>query len=207
MQLLWSPRSPFVRKVMIVAHETGLVGQIETVRAVASMAKVNPEILQHNPLGKIPVLLTADAGPLFDSRVICEYLDGLHSGPPIFPVDRMKRFAALRRAALGDGLLDVLLLLRNEAGRPDGVPSKIYLAGFEQKIGASLAALEQEATALDAAEFDIGHVSIGCALGYLDFRFGERDWRRDCPRLANWHARFEARPSAIATLPGDEATA
>lgn len=205
MQLLWSPRSPFVRKVMIVLHETGLAGQVETVRAVASMAKVNPEILAHNPLGKIPVLLTDDVGAIFDSPVICEYLDGRHDGPLLFPADRDERIAALSRQALADGLLDVLLLTRNEAGRPDGAPSPTYLAGFETKIAASLKALERHAPTLDQSPFGIGHIAIGCALGYLDFRFAERNWRAAHPALAQWSAGFEARPSAQATRASDEA--
>ena len=205
MQLLWSPRSPFVRKVMIVLHETGLLDRVETVRAVASMANVNPDILRHNPLGKIPVLITPHHGAIYDSPVICEYLDGLHAGVPMFPAEGSARITALRRQALGDGLLDVLLQTRNEAGRPDGAPSPTYLAGFETKVAAALTALEAEAVALAGSAFDIGHIAIGCALGYLDFRFSDRDWRRDHPALAEWHAGFEARPSALATQPGEGA--
>ncbi len=171
------------------------------------MAKVNPEILRHNPLGKIPVLLTADQGVIYDSAVICEYLDGLHNGPRLFPTDPADRLVALRRQALGDGLLDVLLLLRNEVGRPDGAPSPTYLAGFEQKVAAALAALEPEAPDLDKSSFGIGHIAIGCGLGYLDFRFSDRDWRSAHPALAAWYGTFAARPSSLATLPGDEAAA
>lgn len=192
---------------MIALHETGLTDRVETIRAVASMAKVNSDILQHNPLGKIPVLLTADQGAIYDSPVICEYLDGLHKGTRLFPAAPAERIVALRRQALGDGLLDVLLLLRNEAGRPDGTPSPTYLAGFEQKIVAALAALEDEAPTLDSSAFGIGHIAIGCALGYLDFRFMDRDWRSTHPALAGWHAGFEARPSALATTPGDGSAA
>jgi glutathione S-transferase len=200
-QLLWSPNSPFVRKVMIVLHETGLTDRVGTVRAVASMAKVNAEILEHNPLGKIPVLLTEKFGAIYDSPVICEYLDGLHTGARLFPEDNSNRFLALKRQALGDGLLDVLLLTRNEAGRPDGTPSPTYLTGFEKKIAASLHAMEQDASKLGESAFSIGHIAYGCALGYLDFRFSDRDWRGAHPVLARWHATFEARPSALSTRP------
>jgi glutathione S-transferase len=188
---------------MILLHETDLVGRVQTVRAVASMAKVNPEILRHNPLGKIPVLLTDEYGAIYDSAVICEYLDGLHDGPRLHPLHGSERITALRRQALGDGLLDVLLVMRNEVARPDGAPSPTYLAGFEQKVAAALAALEAEAPALGTGAFSIGHIAIGCALGYLDFRFSERDWRSGHKALAAWHAQFEARPSALATIPGD----
>ena len=171
------------------------------------MSKVNPEIVRHNPLGKIPVLLTDDLGPIFDSTVICAYLDQLHDGPRLHPSDAPDRITALRRQALGDGMLDVLLLMRNEVARPDGAPSPTYLAGFEQKVAASLAALEAEAPALGDSAFSIGHIAIGCALGYLDFRFSDRDWRVGHPALASWHAQFELRPSVIATTPGDESVA
>jgi glutathione S-transferase len=191
---------------MILLHETEMVERVRTVRAVASMAKVNPAIQQHNPLGKIPVLLT-DHGAIYDSTVICEYLDGLHEGPRLFPSDGTDRITALRRQALGDGLLDVLLLMRNEVSRPDGAPSPTYLAGLEQKLVAALAALEAEAPTLGDSAFSIGHIAIGCALGYLDFRFGDRDWRGGHPALALWHAQFEMRPSARATIPGDEGAA
>ena len=207
MQLLWSPRSPFVRKVMIVLHETGLTPRVETIRAVASMAKVNPQILQHNPLGKIPALLTSEHGAIYDSPVICEYLDGLHNGTRLFPADATSRILALRRQALGDGLIDLMLLMRNEASRPDGVPSPTYLAGFEQKLAAGLDALEAEAPNLDKSAFGIGHIAIGCALGYLDFRFSDRDWRSAHPSLAAWYEGFAARASSLATLPGDGAAA
>lgn len=207
MQLLWSPRSPFVRKVMIVLHEVGLTDRVKTIRAVASMAKVNPDILKHNPLGKIPILLTPDQGAIYDSPVICEYLDGLHLGTRLFPADPVDRILALRRQATGDGLLDLLLLLRNEVARPDGTPSPTYLAGFEQKVAAVLDALETEAPAVGQSAYGIGHIAIGCALGYLDFRFSDRDWRSGHPALAGWQAKFEARPSSLATLPGDEAAA
>ena len=192
---------------MIVLHEVGLKYRVETIRAVASMAKVNPDILKHNPLGKIPILLTPDQGAIYDSPVICEYLDGLHLGTRLFPADPVDRILALRRQATGDGLLDLLLLLRNEVARPDGTPSPTYLAGFEQKVAAVLDALETEAPALGQSAYGIGHIAIGCALGYLDFRFSDRDWRSGHPALAGWQAKFEARPSSLATLPGDEAAA
>lgn len=192
---------------MIVLHEVGLTDRVKTIRAVASMAKVNPDILKHNPLGKIPILLTPDQGAIYDSPVICEYLDGLHLGTRLFPADPVDRILALRRQATGDGLLDLLLLLRNEVARPDGTPSPTYLAGFEQKVAAVLDALETEAPAFGQSAYGIGHIAIGCALGYLDFRFSDRDWRGGHPALAGWQAKFEARPSSLATLPGDEAAA
>ncbi len=117
MKLHWSPRSPFVRKVMIVAHELGLTERIARVRTVAATTRPHPELMQDNPLSKIPTLVLDDGTVLYNSRVICEYLDGLHGGRTFFPADTKTRMVALRRQALGDGCLDFLLLLRNERER------------------------------------------------------------------------------------------
>jgi glutathione S-transferase len=136
--------------------------------------------------------------------VICEYLDHLHDGPKLFPLPFEERMTALRRQALGDGLLDALVLWRGELSRPAEQQSQAYLKSFSVRNEATLAALEREAPALEHSAYSIGHVAIGCALSYLDFRFAERQWRRDFPRLAAWHATFAARASARATKPVDD---
>ncbi len=205
MKLHWSPRSPFVRKVMIVAHETGIADRLQRVRTVAAMMKPHAELMVDNPLSKIPTLVLADGTVLYDSAVICEYFDGLHSGPKLFPSTPRERMTALRRQALGDGLLDALVLWRGEIMRPAEQQSKPYLASFAARNEAALASLEREAPDLEASAFSIGHVAIGCALAYLDFRFADRQWRNDHPRLAAWHAPFLARPSVRATEPVDDA--
>jgi len=202
MKLHWSPRSPFVRKVMIVAHETGLVGRLDCVRTVAATTRPHALLMEDNPLSKIPTLVLDDGSVLYDSRVICEYLDGLHGGPKLFPADPKERMVALRRQALGDGCLDFLLLLRNEGERMQVSP--VHVASYETKRAAVLHALEGEACALAHAPFTIGHVAIGCALAYLDFRFAQYDWRKDHPAIARWHAAFCARPSVRATEPIDD---
>lgn len=199
MKLHWSPRSPFVRKVMIVAHETGLADRIARVRSVAVMASPNPAIMADNPLNKIPTLVLDDGSALYDSRVICEYLDGLQGGGKLFPPAGALRFAALRRQALGDGLMDLLVLWRSERSRPVGARSQPLLDAFALKIAAALDALEKDASMLVREPFTIGHVAIGCALSYLDFRFADLNWRDGRPALERWHAGFEARPSAQCT--------
>ena len=110
---------------------------------------------------------------------------------------------ALRREALGDGFLDFLLLMRNKRERAH--PSDAHLAAFTAKKQAVLRALDREAGQLAASSFGIGHIAIGCALSYLDFRFGKEDWRPDRPGLARWHADFCARPAVRATEPVDDA--
>ncbi len=201
MKLHWSPRSPFVRKVMIVAHERGLIDRLNCVRTVAAMTTPHAELMRDNPLSKIPTLVLDDGTVLYDSPVICEYLDALDSKPQLFPIEREPRMRALRRQALGDGFLDLLVLARNERLREQ--PSQLHLTSAAVRTAAVLDSLEPEAGALAASAFDIGHIAIGCALSYLDFRFADQDWRKDHPRLASWHAGFAARPSVEATRPVD----
>ena len=205
MKLHWSPRSPFVRKVMIAAHEVGIADRLQCVRTVAAMMKPHAELMVDNPLSKIPTLVLDDGTVLYDSAVICEYFDGLHAGPKLFPSLPRERMTALRRQALGDGLLDALILWRGEMMRPAGQQSEPYLASFAARTEATLAALEREAPDLGSSAFSIGHVSIGCALAYLDFRFADRQWRNSRPRLAAWHAIFLARTSVGATEVVDDA--
>ena len=205
MKLHWSPRSPFVRKVMIVAHELGVVDRLQLVRTVAAMMKPHPELMIDNPLSKIPTLVLDDGMVLYDSAVICEYLDHLHDGPKLFPLPFDERLTALRRQALGDGLLDALVLWRGELSRPAEQQSQPYLKSFAARNEATLTALERETPALESSAYSIGHVAIGCALSYLDFRFADRQWRRDHLRLAGWHATFAARAAVGATEPIDDA--
>lgn len=200
MKLLWSPKSPYVRKVMICAQELGLTDQLELVRAVAAMLKPNPVIMRDNPLGKIPTLILDDGSTLFDSRVICEYLNDLAQGP-LFPREGAAKWQALRWHAFGDGLLDALILWRNERERVQ--PLAVLIDAFELKTRASLQRLEAEVQALRDAPFGMGHVALCCALGYLDYRFETLGWRTLAPRLADWYAAMRERPSIKTTEPID----
>src|ERR1700676_3665814 len=202
MKLHWSPRSPFVRKVMIIAHERAIAGRITCVRTVAAMTKPHAELMQDNPLSKIPTLVLDDGTVLYDSPVICEYLDSLDGAAKLFPKEPEARFTALRRQALGDGFLDLLVTLRNERERVQ--PSDVHLASAAARKAAVLESLEREAAALASTPFDIGHIAIGCALSYLDFRYADEDWRKGHLRIADWHASFAARPSVRATQPVDD---
>jgi len=197
MQLHWSSRSPFVRKVMVVAHEAGLADRIARVPTVVALTRLDQSLLPRNPLGKIPTLVLEDGTTLFDSVVICEYLDGLGGAPRLFPAAGPARIEALRRHALGNGAMDFLLLWRGELARTP--PDQRILDGFAAKLDAVLAAFEADVPALSAAPFGIGQVAIGCALSYLDFRWPEAGWREARPALAAWHAGFRARPSVKAT--------
>lgn len=197
MRLHWSSRSPFVRKVMVAAHERGLAGQIECLPTVVALTRPDLSLLPRNPLGKIPTLVLPDGSTLYDSLVICEYLDGLGSAPPLFPAPGPARIEALRRHALGNGFLDFLLLCRTEMGREQ--PDRRILDGFSAKQAAVLEALEAEAPRLGGEGMDIGRIAIGCALSYLDFRWPKCGWRGLHPALAAWHEGFAARPAVRAT--------
>jgi len=197
MRLWFNPASPFARKVRVVAREAGLTGRIEEINTLVNPVKPNAELARENPLVKIPALATPDQGTLYDSAVICEYLDTLHRGPKLFPSEPPAKWTALRRHALGDGLLELLILWRNERERSH--PADAYLQAFRAKFDATLDRLDEDAENLADTPFGIGHVAIGCGLSYADFRFLDLDWRGGHPRIAGWHATFSARPSVRAT--------
>ncbi|MDB5893564.1 MAG: glutathione S-transferase [Rhodoferax sp.] len=206
MKLHWSPRSPFVRKVVIVLLECGLRERVEFVRSVVAMAEPNLALMRDNPLSQIPTLVRDDGAVLYDSPLICEYLDTLHDGAPMCPPSGAARWLTLRRQALADGLLAVLLLWRQERIKTQVQQEPTWLAAFRLKIDIGLAALEGEADSFDAVHLDIGQIAIGCMLSYLDYRFADFNWRAPHPCLAAWHAQFSQRPSVLASVPDDTAT-
>ncbi len=203
MLLHWSPRSPYVRKVMIAAHEMGLQDRLHCVRTVVGGTTPHLELMRENPLGKIPTLVLADGTIIYDSPVLCEYLDTLHHGPKLFPAGA-ERITALRWLALGDGMLDISLALLSERSRPADKQSQPHMELWRGKLMACIPALEAEAVALSASAFSIGHIGIGIALAYLDFRFAELNWRDGNPKLTAWHEAFNMRPSVQAHLPVDD---
>ncbi len=200
LKLYWSPKSPYVRKVMICAHELGVVNRLKLVRAVAAMLKPNPEIMIDNPLSKIPTLVREDGLVLFDSVVICEYINDLVQGD-LFPDQGEAKWQALRWHALADGLLDVLILWRNERERVQ--PSLDLIAAFELKVRSTLTLLEQEVDALNTVPLNIGTLNVGCALGYLDYRFDGLQWRNVAPALSRWYATLSELDSFQTTQPVD----
>lgn len=204
MKLYWSPRSPFVRKVMVCAHELGLADRIEQEYALVSMTKVNPDVMRANPVGRIPALVTEDGMTLYDSNVICEYFDAEFGGSKLFPTKGRERWDALTRLALADGMLETGVLWRAERVKPAPQQSSPTLLAFEQKTKSALDAFEAWTPARDVTFVDIGDLALGVALGYLDFRFDTLDWRAHCPRTAQWFEAFNARPSMRATEPYEE---
>jgi len=202
MKLHWSPKSPYVRKVMVCAHELGLAHRIELVRSVAAMLRPNECLMVDNPLSKIPTLVLDDGSALFDSVVICEYLDTLAGGGHLFLAHPAVKWQALRWHALGDGLIDLLILWRNERERE--APLARLLSAFDLKARAVLRLLDQEAAQLEQAPFAIGHITIACALSYLDYRLHTVGWRQIAPRLHTWHEQIRHRPSLAVTEPRED---
>ena len=200
MLLHTNPASPFGRKVAVVAHETGLASRIEVRDQAVSPVSPNDAVAAANPLGKIPCLVTDDGEALYDSRVIAEYLDGLHGGARLFPAGGEARWRTLRRQALGDGIMDAAVAARYEAVlRPEAYRWDGWIEGQKRKVARGLDRLEAEAADLDGV--DIGLIAAGCALGYLDFRYPDWPWRPGRPRLAAWFERFDARASMQQTQP------
>ena len=199
MKLHWSPRSPYVRKVMVAAHELGLADRLTCVRSVAAMAVPNPAIMADNPLSKIPALVLDGGQVLIDSDVIVEYLDNLAGGGRLLPARGPARWEALSRQALASGLLDLLILWRNEREKPQAQQTQAWLDAFGVKVRATVDRCERDVPRFEAKPFDVGHVALGCALSYADFRFAGLGWRDGRPALVAWQAAFAARPAAVAT--------
>lgn len=199
MKLYFGPTSPYVRKVRVFAIETGLMDRIDLARVNITPVGPDASLCADNPVGKIPTLVRDDGVALFDSRVICEYLDGLHDGARMFPDNGEARWSALRRQALADGILDAAVGTRYETTlRPENFRWPDWVDGQMQKVRRSLDALQGEAF---GEAMDIGTISVACALGYMDFRFSDEGWRETRPALAAWFERFAARPSMRETLP------
>jgi len=199
MKLFFAAASPFARKVTVCAAELGIA--IERVAATPHPINRDRSVVAQNPLGKVPTAIADDGTVLFDSRVICEYLDAQAGGGRLFPAAGPARWQALAEQALADGLMDAGILLRYEAlTRPAEQQSDAWKAGQMDKIACALDALEAQAGGL-GDRVDIGSITIGCALGWLDFRFGDLGWRNGRPGLAGWFEAFDARPTMAATRP------
>ena len=197
MKLHNSPTSPFVRKVLIAAHERGLADQIEL---TGPQTMENGELRADNPLEKVPALVLDDGTALYDSLVIVSYLDGLGSGPQLIPGDHAARTTVLRRHALADGIMEAGVASVMETRRPD---DKIWSDAINRqrgKIQRAIDALEGEIEAMGDV-VDLSTISTGAALGYVDFRLGDLGWRDGHPKLAAWYEAFAKRPSMVGTTP------
>jgi len=200
MKLRYSPTSPYTRKVTVLAIETGLDGRIQ--RVPTNVWDPSTDLPRDNPLGKVPTLIADGGEALYDSPVICEYLDTQHDGLKLFPSPRGARWTALRRQALADGIVDAGVARRLEGLRPENQRLASWLSKQTAVINRGLDALEEEAVGLEGP-ITIGHIAIGCALGWLQFRFPDDHWRDGRPTLAGWYEIFSARRSMRETMPKD----
>jgi glutathione S-transferase len=186
--------SPYARKAWAVAHEKGLFDRIER---IPTNPHVDEYLRADNPLCRVPALILEDGTVLFDSPVICEYFDSIGEGPLLFP-SGTKRWQALRLQAIGDGMMDASLSRRMEVIRPSHEQSPAWIARQAKGVESACSWLEERLVDLDGP-VTIGHIAIGCALGYLDLRFTDDAWRERFPGLAAWHAELEQRPCMQAT--------
>ena len=200
MRLYFSPTSPYVRKVMVLLHETGQIGDVELVAGSGNPVDPAGAPLDANPLGKVPALERPDGPALYDSRVICRYLDD-RAASGLYP-EGARLWDTLTVEATGDGILDAALLMVYEGRiRPEELRYGPWVEGQWAKVDRALDALETRWVAHLQGPLDAGQIAVGCALGYLDFRHDARDWRNGRPRLAGWFAGFNARASMRATVP------
>lgn len=200
MKLRWAPGSPFVRKVTVTAIEVGLDDQIE--RIMTEYHKPDSDIIDHNPLGKVPAMILDDGDILVESKVICAYLDSLHDGHKIIPTDPEIRFKVLSLEALADGMTESAINVQRERGRPpegqsDAIRDKQW-GKFERAmdwINANPRVLE--------GPLNIGHIAIATGIGWVEFRMSDilGDWKARWPMLGAWYDQVSERPSFQATVP------
>ena len=212
MTLFYTLASPYARKVRIVAREKHLASSINEV--LVNLADA-PDVIRSNPLGKIPALVRADGFALYDSPVICAFLDsidvdhpsidslGLHSaddGVPLIPVDGDARWLVLRAEALADGVLDAAVACMLEGRRPEPEQSATVVKRQQEKVVRAIDEMEKQLALLPSV-FNLGHIAFISALGYVDFRLPDLAWRAQAPKLAAWFATADERDSARATRP------
>jgi glutathione S-transferase len=196
-KLYTNPASPFARKCRVIAHELGI-----KLEEVIVNARDDESLRAINPLKKIPALVLDDGSTLFDSPVICEYLNEVGRGKFFAPASPWKpvsgRWKALGLQALGDGIMDAAVACRYETIQAEEKRNPDHVARYMATIRAGLDALERVTFSESPT---IGEITVGCALGYLDFRYGELGWRDTHPKLAGWYAKFSQYPSMLATVP------
>jgi len=200
MKLYHSPTSPYVRKVMVLLAETGQQDDVTLVPATGTPVDAGSMPLAQNPLGKIPALERPEGPALYDSRVICRYLDD-RAGGRLYPA-APRLWDTLVLEATADGIVDAAILMVYEwRVRPETARHEPWVEGQWAKVARSLDAIEGRWMSHLAGPLDMGQVAVGCALGYLDFRHDDRNWRGACPALAAWYEGFATRPSMQATVP------
>ena len=201
MKLWHGPSSPYARKVRIVLRELGLIDRVTEQAVATTPIAPDQELAKVNPLIRIPTLETDDGEVLYDSRVICEYLENLNGTVSLTPAEGPARWRDLRNAALAEGILDTAVGLRYETAlKEERFQDPNWIAARRERIVRALDAMEEDAPAPDS-EPSQASITWASALGYLDFRFADMDWRQGRPQLSAWFERFSQRPSFIETNP------
>jgi len=199
LKLYYSATSPYVRKVIACALACGTLDQITRVDTNPHASP--PGLLADNPLSKVPCLVTQDGLALFDSPVICEYLDAVGGGS-LFPPPGPARWRALKQQAIGDGIMDAAVSRRMDMARPREDAREAAMARQRMAIGRTLDLLEADPP---ANHLDIGSITVACALGYLDLRFADDAWREGRDKLAQWYAAMAERPEIAQSAPPSDA--
>ena len=200
MILYYSPTSPYVRKVMLTLHHTGLLDQVTLVPGSGTPLEANDDTIKVNPLGKIPCLIGDDGAAIFDSRVICRYLD-YRAKAGLYP-EGDALFAMLTAEALADGVIDAVLLTAYEWRlRPEDKRYQPWVDGQVSKVTRALAVLENSDLVLGGDGPNAAKIATAAALGYIDMRLADLGWRENCPKLAAWFAMVSEKPAMKATVP------
>lgn len=199
MKLVYAPTSPFVRKVRVVLAETGQAEDVELLRVATTPVSTPEEVAAANPTGKIPALIRGDGPAIYDSRVICQYLND-RAGGGLYP--DASRWEVMTLEATADAIMDAAVLITYERRiRP---PQYVYPEWEEaqwQKVARAVKTVNDRWMSHLAGPLTIGHIAVGCALGYLDFRHGARNWRKGCDALDDWYAVFSERDSMKGSVP------
>lgn len=201
LKLIHSSSSPFVRKVSVTLSETGQTDDVALVGVKTTALNTADEAAAANPLGKIPALVRPDGPAIYDSRVICRYLVA-RAGADLYPEDRL--WDVLTLEATADGLLEAAVLMVYEKRlRPAEIVFDDLLTAQWGKVEGALDALNERWMSHLFGQLDMGQIAVGCAMGYLDFRHDDRNWRKGRDGLAGWYAEFAKRESMLATMPSD----
>ena len=197
MKLYWSAASPYARKCRIVVRERGLEARVEEISVDAF---TNPaELIAANPLGKVPALQRDGGTGLFDSRVICQFLDSLEGDAGLIPQAAEARLDVLRAEALADGLMDLAVSMSLERRKPEGEKSPTFVARWRSQLERGLDAMTAELPR--SREFNLAHAAFASALGYIDYRQPGIDWRSTRKSLAQWLEDISQRQSLKETAP------
>jgi len=199
MKLIYASASPFVRKVHVVLAETGLITDTTLVQVTTTPVNSAAEAVQANPSGKIPTLILEDGSPVYDSRVICRYLND-RAGADLYPNDTIWKMLTLEATA--DAIMDAAVLMTYERRiRPEDMIYEPWIDAQWAKADRAIKAISSDWSAFLNGPLSIGQIGVACALDYVDFRHPDRDWRATNPALADWFADFSTRPSMQASSP------